>query len=117
MDETLFTLHINPYYLRLNFPHLLHEDDEASAQYDLASGFLTVTLTKAVPGQYFEDLDLLAKLLAPRKTEQGPLIEVLDSDQNITTDEDELVARASTLSLDHEEILEGKKTTSALEQC
>lgn len=116
VDETLFTLHINPYYLRLNFPHLLHEDDDASAQYDLASGFLTVTLTKAVPGQHFEDLDLLAKLLAPRKTEQGPLIEVLDSDPNITTDEDELVARASGLSLDHEEILEAAENDWQLKQ-
>ena len=44
------------------------------------------------------------------------MIEVLDSDQNITTDEDELVARASGLSLDHEEILEGEKISSAVEQ-
>lgn len=110
MDETLFTLHINPYYLRLNFTHALQEDDEASAQYDPGTGFLTVTLTKAVPGQVFEDLDLLAKLLAPRPTEpaaQGPLIEVLDSEETAESVEDDLVARAESLSLDQQEILEG----------
>lgn len=110
MDDTLFTLHINPYYLRLNFTHALQEDDEASAQYDPSSGFLTVTLTKAVPGQHFEDLDLLAKLLAPRRTEappEGPLIEVLDSQDTAESAEDDLVARTESLSLEHQEILEG----------
>ena len=86
------------------------EDDEASAQYDPSSGFLTVTLTKAVPGQHFEDLDLLAKLLAPRRTEQppqGPLIEVLGSENNEASAEDELVAQAESLTLEQREILEG----------
>lgn len=115
MDETLFTLHINPYYLRLNFPHALQEDDEASAQYDLGTGFLAVTLTKAVPGQHFEDLDLLAKLLAPRSSEPGslgPLIEVLDSQNAEESAEDELVAQAEGLSLEQNEILEGTQLGS-----
>jgi protein SHQ1 len=114
VDETLFTLHINPYYLRLNFPHALQEDDEASAQYDPSSGFLTVTLTKAVPGQYFSDLDLLAKLLAPRRTEyspQGPLIEVLESENVEESAEDDLVAQAESLTLEQREILEGVPPT------
>lgn len=106
----MFTLHINPYYLRLNFPHALQEDDEASAQYDPSTGFLTVTLTKAVPGQHFDDLDLLSKLLAPRPSElrsQGPLIEVLDSQNTEQSVEDELVAQTEGLSLEQNEILEG----------
>ena len=110
MDDTLFTLYINPYYLRLNFSHGLLEDDESSARYDPSSGYLTVTLTKAVAGQHFEDLDLLAKLLAPRASEQKPkghLIEVLDSNQNAESAEDELVASTASLSLDQQEILEG----------
>ena len=86
------------------------EDDEASARYDPSSGFLTVTLTKAVPGQTFEDLDLLAKLLAPRPSErptEGPLIEVLDTQDSAEDAEDDLVARTQGLSLDRQEILEG----------
>ena len=86
------------------------EDDEASARYDPGSGYLNITLTKEVPGQHYEDLDLLAKLLAPRppKSEpQAPLIEVLDS-QNIPVDEEEeLISRTQNLSLDRQEILEG----------
>jgi protein SHQ1 len=72
---------VNPYYLRLNFPHNLLEDDASSAQYDGSSGYLTVTLTKEVKGLEFEDLDLLAKLLAPRQTKNQttPSIEVLAS--------------------------------------
>lgn len=88
------------------------EDDEASARYDPGTGHLTVTLTKAVPGQDFEELDLLAKLLAPRPSErapEGPLIEVLDSQDETLTAEDELVAQTEGLSLSSEqqEILEG----------
>ena len=69
VDGTLFTVHINPYFLRLNFPHSVVEDDETSARYDPSSGYLAVTLTKETKGQVFEDLDLLAKLLAPRTSE------------------------------------------------
>ncbi|KAH6919073.1 SHQ1 protein-domain-containing protein [Coprinopsis sp. MPI-PUGE-AT-0042] len=81
VDEALLTVHVNPYYLRLNFPHNLLEDDASSAKYDGSSGNLTVTLTKEVKGQDFEDLDLLAKLLAPRQTKNKTTtsIEVLAS--------------------------------------
>jgi protein SHQ1 len=109
VDETLFTLHINPYYLRLNFSHALQDDDEASsARYDPGSGYLTVSLTKVVRGQEFEDLDLLTKLLAPRRSErsQGPLVEVLESRENLS-DEDDLAARTSDLSLSEQEIYKG----------
>lgn len=86
------------------------EDDEASARYDLASGYLSITLIKEVHGQHFEDLDLLAKLLAPRPSEgvaQTPLIEVLDSQDLPSDDDDDLVSRTQNLSLDRQEILEG----------
>ncbi|KAF7791274.1 hypothetical protein EIP86_002288 [Pleurotus ostreatoroseus] len=119
VDGSLFTLHINPYYLRLTFTHNLVEDDEASARYDPGSGYLTITLTKEVPGQHFEDLDLLAKLLAPRPPEsepQAPLIEVLDS-QNIPVDEEEeLISRTQNLSLDRQEILEAAQNDWQLKQ-
>jgi protein SHQ1 len=72
--------------------------------YDPASGYLCVTLTKGVPGQDFPDLDLLAKLLAPRiqkeDASRGPLIEVLSSEELTTTPEDDLVTRTKELSLD-----------------
>lgn len=65
IDGEQLALHVNPYFLRLAFSHRLVEDDESRAQYDPSSGYLTIVLTKEVPGEHFKDLDLLAQLLAP----------------------------------------------------
>ncbi|KAL0947096.1 hypothetical protein HGRIS_013236 [Hohenbuehelia grisea] len=113
VDHTLFSIHVNPYFLRLNFSHPIIEDDESNAKYEPSSGYLTVTLTKADPGQDFQDLDLLAKLLAPRPTNvQAPCIEVVSS----TTEEDELVEKAQNLSIDRQEILEAAQNDWQLPQ-
>lgn len=99
----MLTVHVNPYFLRLNFSKRLVEDDDSSANYDPSSGYLTVTLTKETKGEVFEDLDLLAKLLAPRPRTHNPSpsIEVLSSES------DDLVSKTQSLSLNHDEILEG----------
>lgn len=65
VDGQVLTLHVNPYFLRLTFSNRLIEDDDSSAQYDASHGYLNVVLAKEVPGEVFEDLDLLARLLAP----------------------------------------------------
>ena len=57
VDDTLLTIHINPYFLRLNFPHPVSEEDGSAARYDAGAGFLYVTLNKQVKGQEFKDLD------------------------------------------------------------
>ena len=118
MDETLFSVHINPYFLRLNFSHSLLEDDTSSAVYDPSTGYLTVTLTKEVPGQEFKDLDLLAKLLAPRPPKEAqtqPVIEVLDSQEASQDDDaDDLAERAQELTLEQQEILEGMRPPTLL---
>ncbi|KAJ7111162.1 SHQ1 protein-domain-containing protein [Mycena crocata] len=103
VDDTLFTVHVNPYFLRLNFSNTILEDDQSAATYDPSSGYLTITLTKETKGQEFTDLDLLAKLLAPRSSHQAPLIEVIG--QEDVDEADDLVARTNALSLEHEEIL------------
>ncbi|KAF8266599.1 hypothetical protein EI94DRAFT_1732689 [Lactarius quietus] len=81
VSDTLLSLHVAPYFLRLNFPAGLVEDDQSSAVYDPASGYLTLTLTKQNSGESFPDLDLLGKLLAPppQTTPRGPAIEVLST--------------------------------------
>ena len=118
VDETLLTVHINPYFLRLNFSGHILEDDASSARYDPGSGYLTVTLTKETPGEKFRDLDLLAKLLAPRPSAPtAPAIEVLessDADAQNETEEDDLAERTQGLSLDREreEILHGPSSIS-----
>ncbi|KAI0315850.1 SHQ1-domain-containing protein [Amylostereum chailletii] len=116
VDDTLLSVHIAPYYLRLNFPSNVLEDDDSSAVYDPSSGYLTVTLTKENKGQNFPDLDLLAKLLAPRaaasETPQGPTIEVVSShtsDGPETADEDDLVDSARALTLDDSTLTEEQR--------
>jgi protein SHQ1 len=83
VEDTLLSLHVAPYFLRLNFPASVLEDDQSSAVYDPASGHLTLTLTKLKRGENFPDLDLLAKLLAPpaqiKPRNNNTIIEVLDS--------------------------------------
>lgn len=114
VDDTLVTIHINPYYLRLNFSHGLLEDEASSATYDPGSSYLTVTLTKKTKGQEFKDLDLLAKLLAPRSSQplsSGPLIEVIGSEANPSEEEDDLVEGTQKLTLEQQEILEGVRNS------
>ncbi len=102
-------IHANPYFLRLNFPKSVVEDDDSSAQYDPSSGYLTVTLTKENKGDVFNDLDLLAKLLAPRRTARttGPSIEVLSSHTQGENEVDELTSRTENLTLEKHDFDEG----------
>ncbi len=92
----------------MNFSHPLIEDGASSANYDPSSGYLTISLTKEEKGQEFKDLDLLTKLLAPRKTKTEPTIEVVSSQDN---EEEELVSSVDKLSLERNELLEGKNAT------
>ncbi|KAJ3124311.1 Hsp90 cochaperone shq1 [Physocladia obscura] len=63
VDDCEFKLHIHPYFLRLTFPHAIIENGHETARYDVSRGEITVSLPKKEPGLFFEDLDLLAKLL------------------------------------------------------
>lgn len=108
VDETLLTVHINPYFLRLNFSHNLLEDEDSSANYDPGSGSLTISLTKENKGENFKDLDLLAKLLAPRpsQVQNHPVVEVIGSEDNNSDDED-LANRTRHLNIDHQNFIDG----------
>ena len=83
VDDSLLSLHVAPYFLRLRFPASVVEDDQSSVVYDPTSGYLTLTLTKLSRGEDFPDLDLLGKLLAPsapaQSTPRSATIEVLSS--------------------------------------
>ncbi|KZT65490.1 SHQ1-domain-containing protein [Daedalea quercina L-15889] len=123
IEETLFSVHVNPYFLRLNFPRSLKGDEDASASYDAGSGYLTVILSKETPGQEFKDLDLLAKLLAPRPSAeppQQPVIEVLSSEDAAAGDEqdagEELAQRTQQLTLEQQEILRAAENDWQLPQ-
>lgn len=95
--------------MRLNFSKAVLEDDDSSAQYDPSSGYLTVTLTKETKGDAFDDLDLLAKLLAPRRIAKitSPTIEVLSSHTQLTNGVDELVSKTEALSVEDDDVAKG----------
>ncbi|KAF9227865.1 SHQ1-domain-containing protein [Gyrodon lividus] len=117
VDATLLTVHINPYFLRLNFPHPVVEDEDSSARYDPSTGYLTITMTKEVRGQHFADLDLLAKLLAPRPSQPPPSIEVLESRTTGEDDIDKISHRTDKLTLgEKEEILKAAENDWQLPQ-
>lgn len=85
----------------------------STAKYDPSSGYLTISLTKEDKGQDFKDLDLLTKLLAPRKTSMGPTIEMVSSQD---TEESELVSGIDNLSLEKNEILQAAENDWQLPQ-
>lgn len=87
-DGNVFRFAAQPYFLRLRFPGELapENDPTSSSAFDSDKGTLTVTLGKAVPGTHFENLHLLATLMATsseaskNKTPSKPLIEVIASE-------------------------------------
>jgi hypothetical protein len=119
IDSTLVTIHISPYFLRLNLPGPVvnpeespdpAEDAPADAHYDASSGWLRIALRKEQRGQHFPDLDLLPMLLAPPQATRPPVIEVLDAGDGGNGDAGfELASGMDGLNLDEErrEILKG----------
>ncbi|KAK9760218.1 hypothetical protein K7432_016007 [Basidiobolus ranarum] len=79
-----FRFYVHPYFLRLNFPGMLVEDERSTAAYDIGSGDITVKIPKETPGEDFPDLDLLTKLIASNKPDateevkKKGLIEVME---------------------------------------
>ncbi|TFK55236.1 SHQ1-domain-containing protein [Heliocybe sulcata] len=118
VDDTLLTVHINPYFLRLNLPGRIVEDENSSADYNPSTGYLTITLTKEVKGEDFKDLDLLAKLLAPPPSKDRlsePRIEVLSSEV-VQDSDDELMEKTQASSLEQQEFLEAAENDWRLPQ-
>lgn len=95
---TEFKFHCNPYFLRLNLPGEVVEDDRANASYDVNTGNIIVHLPKKNSKEHFEGLGLLTKLLSGKtancsdtakhrssdltKPNYKPIVEVLDSSES-----------------------------------
>ncbi|MEO0357190.1 MAG: hypothetical protein AAF386_02630, partial [Pseudomonadota bacterium] len=67
IEGTEFKFFCQPYFLSLSFDHPVKETMTASAKYDISTGVLTIVLPKATPGQHFDNLEMITKLLTPSR--------------------------------------------------
>ncbi|NXG41925.1 SHQ1 protein, partial [Psilopogon haemacephalus] len=77
---------------RLTLPGRIVEDGREKASYDTDKGIRTFTihLPKETPGQYFEGLDMLTSLLAPKKSRSAkPLVEEIAASAELSEEEEE----------------------------
>lgn len=80
IEENEFRFHSKPYFLRLTLPGNIVEDGRESATYDSDKGSFVIKVPKQVPGEEFDGLDMITKLLTPKgqTSAKQPLIEVID---------------------------------------
>ncbi|NWZ92481.1 SHQ1 protein, partial [Nesospiza acunhae] len=77
---------------RLTLPGRIVEDGREKASYntDEGIGTFTIQLPKEVPGQYFEGLDMLTSLLAPKKSRSAkPLVEEMAASAELCEENEE----------------------------
>ncbi|NXW54760.1 SHQ1 protein, partial [Eurystomus gularis] len=101
-----FKFYAKPYFLRqvveefkkqllfikqkLTLPGRVVEDGRERASYNTDKGTFTIHLPKEIPGQYFEGLDMLTSLLAPKKSRSAkPLVEEIAASAELSEEEDE----------------------------
>ncbi|XP_059482522.1 protein SHQ1 homolog [Neocloeon triangulifer] len=77
VDRNQVCFFASPYYLRLNLPGQVAEDEKSKGHFDVGSGDYVVTLTKCNKGQHFEDLDMVNTLLKAPSGKNLTKIEVL----------------------------------------
>lgn len=94
MEGTDFRFHSNPYYIRLNLPGEIIENDDAKAHFNADTNDFKIICPKVEKGMHFKGLDMLTSLLEPKGKRDivGNGIEVLNeescSEDNSETDFD-----------------------------
>lgn len=66
MEGSDFRFHSNPYYLRLNLPGEVVENDHAKANFDSDTNEFKIVCPKVSKGTHFKGLDMLSNLLNPK---------------------------------------------------
>ncbi|XP_060574596.1 protein SHQ1 homolog [Ruditapes philippinarum] len=98
IEEDDFKFYSKPYFLRLALPGKIVEDGREKADYNADNGEFVIVVPKQTPGEHFEGLDMLTKLLEAKGKKPAPssLIEVIDdgtlegTDEADNDDDDEL---------------------------
>ncbi|CAH0401609.1 unnamed protein product [Chilo suppressalis] len=80
----------SPYFLRLRLPGRIVDNDSSKGSYTCESGDFSLTFDKETPGEYFENLDMITSLLAPKDIPDinPSLVEMLEED-GITFDDND----------------------------
>lgn len=88
VEECDFRFFSNPYYLRLNLPGKIEENDASTGSYDCEKGDFSMRFSKINKGEHFENLDMISSLLLPstQKQVQIPNIEVISNPVTSETD-------------------------------
>lgn len=66
IDGNKFIFICRPYYLRLNLPGEIVENEELKSSFDSDTGEFSFTCPKKFRGEFFADLELITKLLTPK---------------------------------------------------
>ncbi|XP_078065571.1 protein SHQ1 homolog isoform X2 [Mustelus asterias] len=89
IDGVDFKFYAKPYFLRLTLPGRIVEDGREKASYDADAGVFTIKVPKETPDEYFEGLNMLTVLLAPKGSRSAkPLLEEIGSSINTEEEED-----------------------------
>ncbi|XP_071636950.1 protein SHQ1 homolog isoform X1 [Temnothorax longispinosus] len=88
VDGTDFRFYSTPYYLRLQLPGEIEENDSSSGAYDCEKGDFTLRFSKVNKGEHFENLEMITTLLAPSKNKSTviPNIEVIGNPSAASAD-------------------------------
>ncbi|XP_072136686.1 protein SHQ1 homolog isoform X1 [Mobula birostris] len=90
IDGVDFKFYVKPYFLRLTLPGKIVEDGRETSAYDADAGIFTIKVPKETPEEYFEGLDMLTALLAPRGSRSAkPLVEELGQPANAEIEDEE----------------------------
>lgn len=93
MDGTDFRFHSKPYFLRLNLPGEIVENDEAKADFDTDKNEFKIKCPKVAKGFHFKGLDMLTSLLEPKGKrnveDKSAGIQVLSDSVESTAEESE----------------------------
>ncbi|XP_012216129.1 protein SHQ1 homolog [Linepithema humile] len=91
VDKTDFIFSASPYFLRLQLPGEIVENDSSTGSYVCEKGEFTLNFSKVKEGEHFENLDMISIFLAPskKKTNIVSNIEVIGNPSASTADIDE----------------------------
>ncbi|XP_018403060.1 PREDICTED: protein SHQ1 homolog [Cyphomyrmex costatus] len=87
VDGTDFLFFSTPYFLKLQLPGKIEENDSSSGAYDCEKGDFTLHFSKVNKEEHFENLEMITSLLAPKKKSTViPNIEVIGNPFVASTD-------------------------------